>query len=341
MRVVQATRFGEPEVLAASEAPDPVAAPGQIVVDVAVAEVLFLDTQLRAGWGGDYFALEPPFVPGAGVAGVVSAVGGGVDPGWLGRIVVASTSRVGEYAGGGYAERAAVPVDVAFEVPDGVELRDAIAALHDGLTALSRVEKAEIKPGERVLVTAAGGSLGAWLVPLAKQAGATVIAAARGERKLELAGQRGADVVVDYSEPGWTERVREADGGGPVDVAVDVVFDGAGGEIGRAAFDITARCGRFFSYGSASGTFADIDPREAELRDIAVIGIDDRTTPDDRRRITDRALAEVAAGRITPVIGQALPLDLAAEAHAAMESRSVAGKTLLLVPNRRLDGGTS
>jgi NADPH:quinone reductase len=337
MRVVQATRFGDPDVLAATEAPDPVAAPGQLVVDVAVADVLFLDTQLRAGWGGDYFALEPPYVPGAGVAGIVSFIGEGVDPAWLDRTVVAGTGRTGEYAGGGYAERAAVPVDVAFVVPDGLEPRDAIAALHDGMTALSRLEKADIEPKDRVLVTAAGGSLGAWLVPLARAAGATVIAAARGQRKLELARQRGADLTVDYSEPGWTEWVREADGGG----GVDVVFDGAGGQIGRAAFDMTAQGGRFFSYGSASGTFPDIDPREAEQRDVTVIGIDERITADDRRRITERALAEVAAGRITPVIGQALPLERAAEAHAAIESRSVAGKTLLEVTNAGFNGGTS
>jgi len=327
MRVIEATRFGDPDVLEANERPDPVAGAGQIVVDVEFAEVLFLDTQLRSGWGRDFFPMEPPFVPGVGVAGVVSSVAGSVDSGWVGRRVVAGTGETGAYAGGGYAERAAVPVDATFEVPDGVELKDAIAALHDGLMGLSRIEKARIQPGERVLVTAAAGSIGAWLVPLAHASGAQVIAAARGETKLRLARERGADAAVDYSEPGWTHRVRAASGG----ENVDVVFDGAGDRIGRAAFETTAPGGRFFSYGAASGDFPEIGEQELEQRGITLIGIHDEMTPVDQRRFIELALAEIATRRIQPVIGQAVPLERAAEAHAAIESRSVAGKTLLRV----------
>ena len=324
MRVMDAKTFGEPGVLQMSERPDPVAQTGQIVVDVEFAEVLFLDTQLRGGWGADFFPVELPFVPGVGVAGVVSSTGGGVDPSWVGRRVVAGTGESGEYAGGGYAERAALPVDAAVEVPDGVDLRNAIAALHDGLMGVSRIEKARIQPGERVLITAAAGSIGAWLVPLAHASGAEVIAAARGERKLRLAEKWGADVTVDYSEQGWTDRVRERG-------EVDVVFDGAGGQLGRAAFEITARGGRFFSYGAASGDFPEIGEREPKQREITLIGIHDEMTPVEQRRFIDLALAEIEAGRIQPVIGQAVALERAADAHAAIERRSVAGKTLLQV----------
>ncbi len=90
MRVVQVTRFGGPEALVMSEAPDPVAGPGHVVIDVSIAEVLFLDTQLRSGWGREYFTMEPPYVPGTGVAGAVTSIGEGVDPDWVGRRVVAS-----------------------------------------------------------------------------------------------------------------------------------------------------------------------------------------------------------------------------------------------------------
>ena len=327
MRVVQATRFGGPEVLVTSERPDPVAGSGQIVVDIELAEVLFLDTQLRAGWGHDFFPMELPFVPGVGVAGVVGSAGAGVDPSWVGRRVIAGMSGSGAYPGGGYAERAAVPVDAAFEVPDGVDLKDAIAALHDGLLGISRIEKARIEPGERVLITAATGSIGAWLVPLAQAGGAQVIAAARGEKKLQLVRKRGADAGVDYSEPGWTDRARAASGGGDM----DVVFDGAGDQLGRAAFEITARGGRFFSYGAASGDFPEIGEQELEQREITLIGIHDEITPAEQRRFIELALAEIATGRIRAVIGQVIPLERAAEAHAAIESRSVAGKTLLQV----------
>ncbi len=247
MRVVQAMAFGGPEVLVSSEAPDPVAGPGQVVVGVSVAPVLFVDTQIRRGWGGEWFTVKPPYVPGFGVAGQVISVGQGVDPAWVGRHVVTNT-----HDGGGYAERAVAPAEGLIPMPDGLGLREAAALLHDGTTALGLVEGARIRRGEWVLVVAAAGGLGILLVQLAHAAGARVVGAARGKRKLDLARELGADAVVDYSEPGWPERVREATGGsGP-----DVVFDGVGGEIGRAAFEVAARGGRFSAHGAPSGAFA-------------------------------------------------------------------------------------
>jgi NADPH2:quinone reductase len=324
MRVVRATGFGDPEVLEPGEAPDPEPGPGELAVDVAVAEVLFLDTQLRAGWGREYFEIPLPFVLGEGVAGVVASVGDGVDRGWVGRPVIAGMSRAGEYQGGGYAERAVVAAEVAIEVPEGVDLKQAIAALHDGLMGVSRLDKAELAAGDLVLVTAAGGSVGTWLVPLAARGGATVIAAARGERKLALARELGAALAVDYSEAGWTESVRAEIG----DRDVDVVFDGAGGRIGAEAFELTGRGSRFFSYGSASGAFAGIEAAAAR-RGVRVVGIDEKLTTTDQRRYARAALARLAAGEIRPVIGQVVPLERAADAHAAIEERRVAGKTLL------------
>jgi NADPH:quinone reductase len=99
MRAVQATEFGGPEVLVVREVPEPVAGPGEVVVDVAAADVMFLDTQLRTGWGTEFFKLEPPYVPGGAVGGVVSAVGADVDSTWLGRRVATATAASG--IGGG------------------------------------------------------------------------------------------------------------------------------------------------------------------------------------------------------------------------------------------------
>jgi NADPH:quinone reductase len=214
-------------------------------------------------------------------------------------------------------------------VPDGVDLREAAALLHDGNTAFGLLEGTGIEPGEWVLVTAAGGGLGILLVQLARVAGARAIGAARGKRKLDLILELGADAAVDYSRPDWTERVRKATGGaGP-----DVVFDGAGGQIGLAAFEATARGGRFSAHGAASGGFAAIDPQEAERRGVTVRGIEQvrGAAPEIARRRLERALAEAAAGRIRPVIGQTFPLERAADAHAAIESRDVLGKTLLVI----------
>ncbi|NDL58356.1 zinc-binding dehydrogenase [Phytoactinopolyspora mesophila] len=320
MRAVHAVRFGGPKVLTAVEIDEPVAQPGHVVIGVSVAEILFLDTQLRSGWGSDYFPIEPPYVPGAGVAGTVMSAGDGVDPALIGQRVVAGLG-----FSGGYAEQVQAVADKVVSVPDEVELTTAVAALHDGTTALSRIEKAKIEPGHRVLVTAAGGSLGGWLIPLSRAAGAQVIATARGEQKLESARDLGADVAIDYTGADWAQQVLEATKGH----GVDVVFDGAGGRTGGAAFEITADGGRFFSYGAASGDFAPIDEGQAAAKGISVIGIDDQFAPGERELLIRRGLAEIASGTVTPIIGQTFPLDGAADAHAAIEARSVVGKTLL------------
>ena len=326
MRVIRVAEFGGPEVLVLEEVPDPVAAPGQVVIDVTAADTLWVETLIRRGLAGRFFDVRPPYVPGGGVAGQVRAVGEGVDPGRLGRRVVTYTG--GGNSTGGYAERVAATADQLVEVPEGLGLPEAAALLHDGVTALSLYDAARIRPGQRVLVTAAGGGLGILLVQLAHAAGARVAAAARGERKLALARDLGADFAVDYTTPDWAERVREWTGGR----GLDVVFDGAGGEIGRAAYGITAPGGQFSAHG-APGGFVQVDAAEAARDEVTVRGIEHvRFALDgEQERLVARALAEAAAGRLRPVIGQTFPLEKAADAHTAIEARQVVGKTLLLI----------
>jgi NADPH:quinone reductase len=154
------------------------------------------------------------------------------------------------------------------------------------------------------------------------------VAAAGGERKLELARELGAGVAVDYREPDWPERVREARGG------VDVVFDGVGGEVARGAFELLAPGGRMLSFGLASGEWAPVSGEDAAARGARLVR-PGRPTPEEQRELTESALAEAAAGRLRPVIGQRFPLERAADAHAAIESRATVGKTLLEVAARR------
>ncbi|MEV4176116.1 zinc-binding dehydrogenase [Nonomuraea sp. NPDC049709] len=324
MRAVQVTRFGGPEVLVAAEVPDPVAGPGQVVVGVEVAEINFVETQLRRGITPGPPLPEPPYVPGGGVAGRVVSVGEDVDPDWKGRRVTVSTA-----AGrGGNAELAVAEADGLVEVPEGLGLPEAAALLHDGGTAVGLVDRAGIRAGDWVLVEAAAGGLGSLLVQLALGAGARVIAAVGSGPKAELARELGAEVVVDYTRDGWTDLVRRGTGGqGP-----DVVFDGVGGPIGRAAFEVTARGGTFSVHGASSGSATTIDPAEAAGRGVTVIGLDQLfglSEPDGARLRTERALAAATAGHIRPVIGRTFPLERAADAHAAMEARAVPGKTLL------------
>ncbi|GAA2087208.1 zinc-binding dehydrogenase [Actinomadura alba] len=317
MRAVWLTKFGGPEVLAARDTPEPVAGPGQALIDVEFANITFIETQIRSGRGP--FEVELPMILGNGVGGVVASVGAQADTGLVGRRVIAGLG-----GSGGYAERVVVGADALVGVPEGVDLSDAVALLADGRTATSRVRAAGLRAGDRVLVEAAAGGVGTLLVQLARAAGATVIGAAGGPRKVELVRDLGADVAVDYRDPGWPDRVREAVGG------VDVVFDGVGGAIASAAFGLLDKGGRMLSYGLASGEWAAISDETAAERGVTILR-GAGGTPEELRALTRSALAEAAAGRLRPVIGQRYPLERAADAHEAIQSRATVGKTLLEV----------
>jgi NADPH2:quinone reductase len=314
MRAVWLKEFGGPEVLIPGDAPDPVIAEGQALIEVAFANITFVETQMRAGCPGP-FRPKLPVIPGNGVGGVVSVVGDGVDSELVGSMVVTSTG-----GSGGYAERVAVDASGLIEVPEGLALDTAVALLADGRTATALVRAAAISAGERVLVEAAAGGVGSLLVQLAKAAGAEVIGAAGGAKTAEVR-ELGADVAVDYGEPGWPARV-----GGPV----DVVFDGVGGEVGAAAFELLRRGGRMVVFGLSSGAWTRVSDEDEQARGVTVLG-GALGTPAEMRMFTESALAEAAVGRLYPVIGQRFPLERAADAHAAMESRSTVGKTLLVL----------
>lgn len=317
MRAVQVLEFGGPEVLTPVTLPDLVPAPGEAVVAVAAADVLHLETVIRHGFAADFFPLRPPYIPGGAVAGTVLSTGEGVDPAWTGRRVAARLD-----GQGGYASQVVVAAENLVDVPATVGLSEAAALLHDGPTALALFDNAAVKPGDRVLITGASGGLGMLLVQLVRAAGAYVIAGARGQKKLDLALKYGADVTVDLANPSWP---------GELPAAPDVVFDGVGSAVGRAAFEITAPGGRFSSHGGAAGSFAEIDPAEAAQRGVTVRDITQvQFTPTEGRILVVRSLAEAAAGRISPVIGQAFALADAAQAHIAIEDRTVIGKTLLI-----------
>jgi NADPH2:quinone reductase len=290
------------------------------VISVVFADVMWLDTAVRGGHGGSAFPIQPPYRPGIGVAGIVETLGDGVPDSWARRRVIARSPEHG-----GYAETAIVPATSLIPVPDEVDLRDAAALLHDGTTAVTLLDIAKISSGDRVLITAAAGGLGILLLKLARTAGAQVVAAARGTRKLERLQALGADLIVDYSRSDWLDQVRGAMKG------VDVVLDGAGGSYGRAALDLIVPGGRFSAHGTPSGTFATVDKQEALARRITATGIQDvQLTSDQFYRNAKRVLNQAASGLLKPLVGQTFPLEHADQAHVAIENRSAIGKTLLV-----------
>ena len=321
MRVVVMREFGPPEVLEPAEVAEVPAGPDEVIIDVEFANVTFVETQIRAGRPPHPSMLPAlPAILGNGVGGTVPDTGAGSAGGsGSGRRVVASLNGTG-----GYAERAVSPASGLIEVPDGLALRDALALLTDGRTALAVARQAALRAGETVLVEAAGGGVGTLLVQIARQAGARVVALAGQPRKLALARDLGADLTVDYSHDGWEKQVRDMAG------QVDVVFDGVGGDIGLAAFGLLGAGGRFCRFGMASGSFTEVPPEVARDREVTVRS-GAGGSPEELAALARTALAEAAAGRLRPVIGQEFPLAEAARAHTAIESRETIGKTLLTV----------
>jgi NADPH2:quinone reductase len=308
MRAVVLRRYGGPEALVVEEVPDPVAGPGQVLVDVAVAGITFVETQVRANRGPRQ--AELPAILGNGVAGRVAATGEGVDPALTGTPVV---STLGGH--GGYAELAVASADDLIAIPDGLSPEFAVALLADGRTAVALARAAAPKPGEWVLVEAAGGGVGSLLVQLATAAGARVVGAASSAAKRDLAAGLGAELTVDYTDASWTELVRDATGG------LDLVFDGVGGEVGAAAQGLLKDGGRLSAYGMAGGPMTTPEPRVTAVA----------WPQADMRELAREALTLAAAGRLRPTVGATYPLESAAEAHAAIEARAVTGKSLLMI----------
>ncbi|WP_329337594.1 zinc-binding dehydrogenase [Streptomyces sp. NBC_00663] len=319
MRAAQVQGFGGTETLVPVDLPDPAPGPGEVLIEVAYADTIFLETQLRAGWGREYFPTTPPYVPGGGVSGVVAAVGPDVDGAWRGRRVVSLVT-------GSYASKATAPVPSLTEVPAGLDLLTAAALVHDGVTATGLLELTAVSADDRVLVLGASGGMGTLLVQLARARGARVTALARGAEKLALVRELGATAAVDIAGADWPERAREALGGD----GADVVLDGVGGQLGAAALALTADTGRFSAHGAPTGGFASVDSAEAGRRGIKVFGIGDvQFGPAEVRRLMARALEEAAAGRLRAVVGEVFPVDRAGEAHARIEGRGVVGKVVL------------
>ncbi|SIO86301.1 zinc-binding dehydrogenase [Nocardiopsis sp. JB363] len=323
MRAVRAVGFGGPEVLVPEEFPDPEPGPGEVAVAVEAANVIYLDTLIRAGLTEDFFPVTPPYVPGGSVVGRVHAVGPGADPSWTGVPVLARTGHEG-----GYAERIVVSEEGLLRVPEGVGHQEALALLVDGATAMRLEQAARFRPDTWVLVLAAAGGAGSLVVQLARLAGARVIGAASSPRKRESARSLGATETVDYTAPDWRERVLKiTDGAG-----ADVVLDGAGGTGGESSFDLVAAGGRFIGYGTAGGSFAEVDQGEADRRGITALGLMDLKEQEglSMADLARLALEEAREGRLRPHVGMTLPLERAAEAHRALAERRVVGKVLLV-----------
>ncbi|XVQ11943.1 quinone oxidoreductase family protein [Spirillospora sp. CA-255316] len=314
MRAVRFHDYGPPATLTLDQVPDPVPGPGEALIEVAAAGVNFSDLQLRSGalraWAPD---LPLPFTAGHEVAGTVTAVGPGADPSLVGRRVLALSP-----AGGGYAELLVSPAEALVPAPD-MDEHKALAVLTQGTTAIGVLGKANLSPGETVLVTAATGGVGSLLVQLAAHAGATVVAVVKDEQKAKTALELGAHTTVT------PDRLEDA---GPV----QAVLESIGGPFTRAALGLLEPVtGRMVLYGGITGRPHEIDPETVYLRALSILGFASALLPPERLvPLRERAFALAAEGVLDPIVGSVRPLAEAAATHQAIESRATIGKHILI-----------
>jgi NADPH:quinone reductase len=324
MKVVQFTKYGDPEVLEMVEMERPVPTGRRVLIKVEAIGVNYADTARREG---HYVVPTPlPFIPGAEVAGVVSEVGEDVTSVHIGQRVVALIES------GGYAEYVNVDERGVIPIPDELDFQQAVALPVQGLSAYHILKTmGRLEEGETVLIHAAAGGVGTLAVQLAKifRAG-NIIATASTEEKRALAKQLGADAAIDYTKEGWKDEVLEYTNGKGVDVALEM----AGGDIFHQTLDCLAPFGRLVVYGVASGQFTRMNPARLMGKNLSVIGF---FLPQIMRKseLYQQSLQElltyVQTGKLTLAIGGVYPLEQAAEVHRLLQSRKTHGK-LILVP---------
>ncbi len=327
MRAVTLSGSGGPEVMGWGEVPDPVCGPGEVVVDVVATAVNRADLLQRQG-----FYPPPPGasdVLGLECSGIVSEVGEGVT-GW----------RVGDevcalLAGGGYAERVAVPAGQLLPRPSGVELATAAALPEVVCTVWSNVFMlAGLRRGDSFLVHGGSSGIGTMAIQLAARAGARVFTTAGTAAKLEVCRELGAEVTVNYRDEDFVERVREeTDGAG-----VDVVLDNMGAKYLARNVDALAIGGRLVCIGMQGGTKAELDLGKLMRKRGAVHATTLRSRPSagpgGKAEIVTAVLhdvwPDVERGVVRPIVDRRLPMSRAAEAHQVVEASAHVGKVLLL-----------
>ncbi len=332
MNAIILTETGGPEVLRPGTAPDPVAGPGQVVVDLRAAALNRRDVFLRKG-----VAPSPlPVIPGSDGAGVVRAVGAGVTGVAPGDEVVVLPSLgwgggedapgpgfriLGGPDDGTYAEQVLLPAGNVLPRPARLSWEEAAALPLAGLTAYrALVSRARVRTGETVLVLGIGGGVATIALLLARAAGCRVIVTSSSHEKLARAREMGAAAGVNYREDDWVAQVREASGGG-VDVVVDSV-----GATWADSIDCVRPGGRVVVFGGTGGATAALKVRPVTTGQVSLLG----TTMGSPRDFAG-LLAAVAHQDWAPVIDSVRPLAEAAAAHAREEAGEHFGKLVLSI----------
>jgi len=331
MKALLSKQAGGPETLVLEEVAEPLATPGQVRISVRACGVNFPDLLIIQ----DLYQYKPPrpFAPGAEVAGIVDAVGDGVEHVRVGDRVLLSPAR------GGMAEKAVGPAGNCWKIPDAMPFDEAAALLMTyGTSQHALKDRAALRPGETLLVLGAAGGVGLAAVESGKAMGARVIAAASSVEKLALARDRGADEGVQYpvgpldktQARALTDRFKAACGAD----GADVIYDGVGGDYTEAALRAIGWQGRHLVVGFTAG-IPKLPLNLTLLKSCQVVGVFWGEFTARYPALHAANVAELMAlyldGRIKPAVTERFPLARGAEAIAKLGARQVRGKVVVVI----------
>jgi len=345
MKAILVRAHGGLDALEYTDVPDPVPAADEVLIEVHASGVNHLDVWVRRGVPSYTFPL--PLIPGNDVAGVVLEVGERATGVSVGDEVVVSPgvscgscaaclsgrdhrckdyAILGEHRDGGWAEKLAVPRQNVIPKPKNLSFVEAASMPLTFLTAWHMlVDRAELRPGELVLVQAAGSGVSSAGIQIAKLWGATVIATAGSADKLERARALGADHVVDYREEDVVKRVKEIARATTGKGGVEVVLDHVGADTWDSSVRALAWHGRLVTCGATTGPLVKLDLSHLFFKSLSLLG----STMGSKGEVLE-VFAHAATGRLQPVVDRSLPLSQAREAQRLIEARQVFGKVVLV-----------
>ncbi|MGW7572686.1 NAD(P)H-quinone oxidoreductase [Streptomyces sp. NPDC054765] len=325
MRAITIPEPGGPEALVWAEVPDPKPAEGEVLIEVVASAVNRADLLQRQGF------YDPPpgssLYPGLECSGRIIGLGPGIH-GWaVGDEVCALL------AGGGYAEKAAVPAGQLLPVPDGMNLVPAAALPEVTCTVWSNVFMiAHLRPGETLLVHGGASGIGTMAIQLAKAVGARVAVTAGGPEKLARCAELGADILIDYREQDFVQEIRKGTDGKGADVILDII----GAKYLQRNIKALAVSGRLTIIGLQGGVKAELNLAALMAKRAAITGAGLRARPLNEKAAIVAAVREhvwplISNGQVRPIVDRTLPMAEAAEAHRIVEASAHVGKVVLTV----------
>ena len=307
MKAAYIEKFGGPEVLQYGDLPDPVAGPGEVVVDVHAATVNAADWKFRGGEYARHSNVKFPQIPGRDFSGVVSAVGDGADL----KVGDAVFGVLGAGKEGTYCEKIAIPAALVAKKPDGLSHINAAALALTGLTAINSVEDTlKLQRGETILIQGGAGGVAGFAIQFAKYLGARVITTCSAAN-VGYVRSLGADEVIDYNAQNFTSVVN----------GCDAVFDTVGGDVAKQSYAVLKPGGRAAFIASGA------EPPKPDRSDVTAL-----RPPVPRSRKAMERIAELyVAGAVKPPEVKLYKLSQAAEAHRLSQSRHFRGKLVFQV----------